>query len=157
MAWIPISPPVSPISNVEDISPPQSPIALDMKTIELTPEWFDESSNEWRQNKTFSKKTKLFYYKTNTDSPLASIDFTPLDIFPNAGKWSECGYISSNGEKCQKKGIFNRDEIKMNREYDYEKYTDVHFCMEHKQFERKEQRKRILHLECIILEKQLKK
>lgn len=167
----PASSPFAPIEYViEDISPAISPIS-DVTTvtpepqIEFTSGWFDQSSKAWRRGKIFSRKKQLFYYETNTDSPFTLEDYktkhsnsskTKANIYPNAHLWSQCGYIDSKGNKCIEQGIFYDDEIKSNKEYDYEKFTDVHLCEKHKKFQKKEERKRYLHTECIMLEKQIK-
>jgi hypothetical protein len=155
-----VSPAASPIASVEyiiePVSPAASPINPDPKTIELSSEWFDESNKAWRRGKIFSRKTQLFYYKTNTDSPFTLEDYKTKVKFPNANKWIKCCYTSPSGNICQNQGILYEDDIKQNPEYDYEKYTDIYFCQEHMKYKRKEQRKRELQLECAILERYIK-
>ena len=144
------SPATSPVSSVTTVSPVQQPI-------EFTSEWFNQSKKEWRRGKIFSRTKQLFYYKTNTDSLFTLEDYkTKNSIYSNTTTWSHCGYIDSNGDKCMEQGIFYEDEVKSNKEYDYEKYTDVHFCEQHTKYQKKEERKRYLHTQCIMLERQLK-
>jgi len=146
----PISPATSPISDVIQGKPVSQPI-------EFTSEWFNQSKKEWRRGKIFSQRKQMFNYKTNTDSLFTLEDFkTKNSIYPNANIWSQCGYIDSKGDKCMELGIFYDDEVKSNKEYDYEKYTDVHFCKKHTKYQKKEERKRYLHTQCIMLERQLK-
>jgi hypothetical protein len=141
----------------------------DKKIIEFSSEWFDQSSKVWRRGKIFSRKKQMFYYKTNTDSPFTMEDYkntssrsssssrkTKNGCQINANIWSQCGYISSSGIKCIEQGIFYGDEIASNKEYDFEKYTDVHFCKLHTKFQKKEERKRQLQIECILLERQIR-
>jgi hypothetical protein len=159
-----VSPADTPFESIEQITPAQSPfsdvssVTLDSQLIEFTSEWFNYSSKVWRCGKIFSKLKQMFYYKTNTDSLFTLEDYKTKknSIYTNPNIWSQCGYIDSNGYKCQNLGIFYNDEIKNNKEYDYEKYTDIHFCEKHTKNEKKEKRKRYLHTQCVILERQLK-
>lgn len=145
-----ISPAISPISDVTTITPKSQ--------IEFTSEWFEQSSKAWRRGKIFLRKKQMFYYATNADSPFTFENYkTNTNTYPNANLWSQCGYIDSNGNKCIEQGIFYDDEIKSNKEYDYEKFTDVHLCEKHNKYKKKETRKRYLHTECIMLEKIIKK
>lgn len=160
----PISPPTSPSSSDGSVSPNQTNLP-EHKTTEFTSEWFDQSSKAWRRGKIFSRKKQLFYYETNSDSPFTFQDYknknsgpskTKTSGQPNATVWSQCGYISASGVKCTEQGIFYEDEIASNREYDYEIYTIVHFCKKHEKYQKKEERKRQLHMECIMLERKIK-
>lgn len=129
---------------------------------EFTSEFFDRSKKAWRRGKIFSSKTQLFYYETNSDSPFTLEDYKVKSsqknksIYPNAGNWSQCGYINSDGHKCQAQGIFYEDEIKINKEYDCEKFLDIHFCETHHIYRIKEIRRRQLIMESISLERQSK-
>ena len=167
----PVSPAYSPFTSIEPISPATSPISsvtsvsTVQQPIEFTSEWFNQSKKEWRSGKIFSRTKQLFYYKTNTDSLFTLEDYkqkhsnssnTQNSIYSNTTTWSHCGYIDSKGDKCMEQGIFYEDEVKSNKEYDYEKYTDVHFCKKHTKYQKKEERKRYLQMECIMLERQLK-
>lgn len=158
----------SPFYVIEPVSPPTSPAVQSLTTIkeqaqEFTPEWFDKTHKAWRKGKIYLQKKQMFYYATNSDSPFTLEDYKPKcignvrpSIHPNAENWSSCGYIASNGAKCTNQGIFYDDELKDNPEYDYEKYTDIHLCSEHNKYQRKEQRKRELVIECALLERQAK-
>jgi hypothetical protein len=160
----PISPPTSPSSSGGPVSPNQTNIP-EQKSFEFTSEWFDQSSKVWRRGKIFSRKKQFVYYRTNADSPFTMQEYKnknsgPNKIKnasqPNATLWSQCGYVSSTGNKCTEQGIFYEDEIASNREYDYEIYTTVHFCKKHAKYQKKEEHKRQLHMECIMLERQIK-
>lgn len=128
---------------------------------EFTSKWFDKSSKAWRRDKIFSRKKQLFYYKTNSNSPFTLEDYKVKSSktnsnYPNAQNWTLCGYIDSTGHKCQEQGIFYEDEVEKNKEYDHEKYLDIHFCEKHHKYQIKELRKRQLIMECIALERQIK-
>ena len=116
---------------------------------EFTDEWFNMSNKRFIKNKKIFKNRKI-YYKSNDDSPITKEEvmnlkkrITPYDPSPNANTWSQCGYISNDGKKCISQGIFYQNEIDENPQYDYEKYSDVHFCSEHSHLEEKEKEKAV--------------
>ena len=119
------------------------------KDKEFTPEWFDSTSKSWRRNKIYLSSRQQWYYKTNTDSPFNLEDYkTKTPKHPNITNWMQCGYISSNGEVCHNEGVFYEDEVEIEKpEYDYEKYTEPHFCEKHLKYQKKEIQKRIHILE----------
>jgi hypothetical protein len=161
--YVPIS---SPEYEINLINPFSSPIVKKIakkKYKEFTSDWFDMSSKEWRKNKIFSQKKQFFYYKTNTDSVFTLEDYKSNITIKkkdttqnNSINWSMCKYVSKNGDICTQQGIFYDDEVKNNPEFDYEKYTDIHFCEQHSKFTKKEEHKRELVIECALMERYIK-
>jgi hypothetical protein len=169
----PISPPSSPQSSpssvieIIDISPPSSPFAAtpipstELKCSEFTSKWFDDSSAMWRANKKYSKSKQMFRYVNDSDSAITRQYFSKAENnrmaqYPNLLNWCQCVYSNTKGKRCQKKGIINIADIMINKEYDYEKYSDVYLCSEHKRYMQKEQHKRELTIECALIELHIK-
>jgi len=111
---------------------------------------FDTASKIWRKNKIYSKTKNLFYYTTNSDSPITLNEIRMKIKFPNATVWSQCEFIDSQtGVKCCNESIFSKKDIKK-WDFDHEKFCQVVYCKDHKQFESAEKEKRQKIIDTII-------